>query len=239
MVGETLSELKKIISELKYLIFKMMDVASKIMLGTIFLSVFRTLTTQDFNSILSVWQIIAVNYITFAIICGLMLLNIALKYKTNIKNFFNKLSEVLLIAFSTGSTTVVMSQNMKVAIQDFKINEKFCIFWIPLSHTLCTPTKSAALVICVIYGAAVSGNAITIGELLLTLFIALQLSISVPPGPGGSLPVYIMMLGQMNLPLDAVGALMIAEVFTVNLSALVVMITKDCELIDISRQVKF
>lgn len=239
LIGETLPELKKLINELKSLIFKMMDLVSKIMLATIFLSVFQTLTTQDFNSIISVWQIIAVNYITFVIICGLMLLNIAVKYKVDIKNFFKNFSEVFLIAFSTGSTTVVMSKNMNIAVKKFNIEEKFCSFWIPLSHAICTPTKAAALVICIFYGAAVSDNLITVMQLLITLFLAIQLSVAVPPGPGGLLPIYIMMFQQMNLPLDAIGSLMIVEVFTVNLAAAVVMITKNCELIDISHQVNF
>ena len=237
MVGESLPELRKIIGELKTLIFKIMDVVSKLMIATIFLSVFKTLTTQDLNQVLSVWQIIVINYVTFALICGIMLLNIAVRYKTNIKNFFSKLHEVLMLTFSTGSTTVVMSKNMNIAVKDFDIEEKFCSFWIPLSHAICVPTKCAALVVCIFYGAATSDNSITIMQLLMTLFLAVQLSTTAPPGPGGTLPIYIMILQQMNLPLDSVGSMMIAEVFTVNLSAAVVMITKDCELIDISHQV--
>lgn len=45
------------------------------------------------------------------------------------------------------------------------------------------------------------------------------------------MPVYMMMLTQLNLPVDTIGALVMADDFIVNLSAAVVMITKDCELI--------
>ena len=239
LIGDSVPFLKKSVSELKILIFKIMDAISKIMIATIFLSVFQTLTTSSLNSIFGIWQIVAINYITFVIICGVMLINIYIRYKVNIREFFQTLSKVLITALSTGSTTVVMMNNLDVAVKKFKIHEKFCSFWIPLSHALCTPTKAAALVIAVFYSANVYESLISVVALVITLFLALQLSFASPPGPGGMMPIYIMMLSQLNLPVDTVGALMMADVFIVNLSAAVVMITKDCELIEIAHKMNY
>jgi Na+/H+-dicarboxylate symporter len=107
--------------ESKQLWFKIMDAVSTAMLLTIFLCVFKTLTTNSLEEIFSIWKIIAINYITFAIISGVMLFNIYIRYKIKITEFFNKLSEVFLTVLSTGSTTIVMSKNIEIASKEFKI----------------------------------------------------------------------------------------------------------------------
>lgn len=239
LTGDKVPALKKIALESKVMIFKIMDAISKIMIAIIFFSVFKTLMTTSLESVLEIWQIVAINYITFAIICGVMLMNIYLRYKVDVGKFFKALSKVLITAFSTGSTTVVMLENLNVAVKNFKVSEKFCSFWIPLSHALCTPTKSAALVVAVFYSAKMSGVEISPFAFAVLIFLALQLALAAPPGPGGTIPIYIMMLEQFGLSVDTIGALAMADVFTINLSSAVLMITKDCELIDIAHQLNY
>lgn len=239
MLSSAFPTLEKIIMELKFLCFKIMDAVSTAMLLTIFLCVFKTLTTNSLEEIFSIWKIIAINYITFAIIAGVMLFNIYVRYKVEIKDFFNKLSEVFLTVLSTGSTTIVMSKNIEIASKEFKIEEKFCGFWVPLAQALCVPTKGASYIICIFYGAADSGNQITLAAVLIALFLSLQLSFAGPVGPGSTMPIYLMMLEQMNLPLDTIGEIMIADVFIVNISAVVLMITKECELIDVAHKFNY
>jgi hypothetical protein len=53
------------------------------------------------------------------------------------------------------------------------------------------------------------------------------------------MPMYLMMLEQMDLPLDTIGEIMIADVFIVNISAVVLMITKECELIDVAHKFNY
>ena len=53
------------------------------------------------------------------------------------------------------------------------------------------------------------------------------------------MPIYVMMLEQFGLSFDAIGTLVMADVFVANLSAAVVMITKDCELIDIANKFNY
>jgi Na+/H+-dicarboxylate symporter len=189
------------------------------------------------EDITQVGGIVAINYIVILIMSGLMLLKISIKYKITIKEFFQKTSKILLISLATASNTAAMSKNFEVVVNDLKIEERFCNFWLPLSYAIFSPSAASALVICVFYTAAFSGNTVAISDLLMTLFLALQLSMATPPVPGGIMPIYVMILGQLNLPTDSIGFLMMASVFVLNFSSAGSMIIRDCELIDVSHKV--
>ena len=237
LLGNNLKEIYKLTNELKLLITKMLNVVSQIIIVTIFLSIYKSLSTSSFESITQVGGIIAINYIVIFIVSLIMLLRISINYKITIKEFFKKTSKILLISLATASNTAAMSKNFEVVVNDLKIEARFCNFWLPLSYTIFSPSAASALVICVFYTAAFSGNAVAISDLLMTLFLALQLSMATPPVPGGIMPIYVMILGQLNLPTDSIGFLMMASVFVLNFSSFGSMIIRDCELIDVSHTV--
>lgn len=229
---------KSNISELNRLLIQIMDLVSNVIPVIIFLIVFETFSKQTLSDIAKVWEIIAVNYLAMLSFSALMLLNIAVKYRVNIPDFLRKMSDVLLISFSTGSTTLSMMPNMECAKNKLKIDPKFCDFWLPLSHVIFSPTGVAAFVLCVFYAAHVSGTTLSVVEFILLLFLSLQLSIASPPVPGGLVSMYAIILGQFHLPTDAIGMLMISGIFVANASTSIAMLIRDCELIDVSHQVK-
>ena len=237
LIGKDMQEIYTLTNAAKLIMNKMLNVVSQVIVITIFLSIFQSLSTSTLEDITQVGGIVAINYIVILVMSGLMLLNISIKYKITIKEFFKKTSKILLISLTTASNTAAMSKNFNVAINDLKIDERVCNFWLPLSYAIFSPSAASALVICVFYAAAVSGNTLAISDLLMTLFLALQLSMATPPVPGGIMPIYVMILGQLDLPTDSIGFLMMSSVFVLNFSSTCSMIIRDCELFDVSHQV--
>lgn len=229
--------LKTIISELNKLIFKMMDIVSKVIYVAIFLNVFKVIAGSSMETIFAVWRIIAANYV-FCIGFGLlMFLHVAYKYKLDMADFMRKGARVFLISFSTASNTAAMSANVVFAKKDLQIEGKFCDFWLPLSHAMFSPSAAAALVAGVFYTAYNAQLELSLFSLIITIILALQLSIATPPVPGGIMAIYAIIFNQLALPLDYIGMLMVSAVFVVNISSVMSMLIRDCELVDIAGEI--
>ena len=238
ILNNVVPNLKIFIGEVNKLIFKMMDIVSKVIYIAIFLNVYQMIVGNSLDSILNVWKIVLANYV-FCIGFGLiMVLRVAYKHKINVPDFFRRGSKVFIISLSTASNTAAMSTNVNFVKNDLHIDEKFCDFWLPLSHAVFSPSAAAALVAGVFYASDFSGVPLSFFSLIVTLILSLQLSIATPPVPGGIMAIYAIVLTQLGLPLDSIGMLMIAAVFVVNISSLMSMIIRDCELIDISYELK-
>ena len=226
--------LKNIIGELNKLIFKMMDIVSKVIYAAIFLNVFKVIAGSDLNTIFAVWRIVAANYVFCTGFGVLMLLHIAWKYKISVVDFLRRGSKVFLISFSTASNTAAMSVNLAFAKEKLKIEGKFCDFWLPLSHAMFSPSAAAALVAGVFYTAYNAQLPLSLFSLVITIILSLQLSIATPPVPGGIMAIYTIVFNQLGLPLDSIGMLMISAVFVLNVSSVMAMLVRDCELVDIA-----
>ena len=88
-------------------------------------------------------------------------------------------------------------------------------------------------------GAIVSGANLSVSQLLLVAFLAIQLSIVTPKVFGGSIAGYTILLTQLDFSTDVIGQMMVADVFVINLSSLFGMVARNCELYDLSHQVNF
>ena len=229
--------LKNIIGELKNLIFKMMDIVSKVIYAAIFLNIFKVIASSSMEIIITAWRIIAANYV-FCIGFGvLMLLHIVHKYKINIADLFRRGAKVFLISFSTASNTAAMSANVAFVKNELKIEGKFCDFWLPLSHAMFSPSAAAALVAGVFFTAYNAQMELSLFSLVITIILALQLSIATPPVSGGIMAIYAIVFNQLGLPLDSIGLLMVSAVFVLNVSSVMSMLVRDCELVDIAGEI--
>lgn len=239
ILGQRIANLKTQIIELRNLFFKMSELILKIITLTIFLSIFKTVMTTSFNDLLIVWRVVAASYITYISVAVLMLAYLKAKYKISITDFFRKNAPLFIVATTTLSGTASMMVNFDVCKNTFKIDPNLCDFWIPLSHTLFSPGTVNVIVACSFMGAVISDATISVSQLLLIAFLAIQLSIVNPKVYGGNIAGFTILLTQLNFSTDAIGQMVLADVFTVNMSSLFGMVARNCEFYDLSHQVKF
>lgn len=239
ILGQRIANLKTQIIELRNLFFKMSELILKIITLTIFLSIFKTVMTTSFNDLLIVWRVVASSYITYISVAVLMLAYLKAKYKLSITDFFRKNAPVFLTATATLSGTASMMVNFDVWKDTFKVDPNLCDFWIPLSHTLFSPGTVNVIVACSFMGAVISDATISVSQLLLIAFLAIQLSIVNPKVYGGNIAGFTILLTQLGFSTDAIGQMVLADVFTINMSSLFGMVARNCEFYDLSHQVKF
>ena len=239
VLDKRIVNLKTTINDLKNLLFKIMEFTLKIIPLTIFLCVFKTISTMSLSSILIIWKVVLASYITYFGASALMLLYLKTRYKISIKEFFKLNAPVFIITTTTASGTISMMTNYDVCKKNLKIDPNLCDFWIPLSHTLFSPGTVNTLVVCSFMGAVTSSATISISQLLVIAFLAIQLSIVTPKVYGGNIASFTILLNQLGFSLDVIGTMMIADIFTVNLASLFGMVARNCELFDLSHKISF
>ena len=99
-----------------------------------------------------------------------------------------------------------------------------------------SPSTVFPLVVAAFYSSEFSGTAISPFQLLIVYILVVQLSIASPKVPGGIMATFTILLNQIGLPLDAVGMLMVANVFCVNIDAALGMVIRNLDLLDLAYQ---
>ena len=168
-----------------------------------------------------------------------MLIRLSIGAKIDISGFLRKVFPVFAIAFTTLSTIASLPKNLEVSKKELHIEEKFCSFWIPLAFALLSPSVIIRMVTAAFYATALSDGTISLMQLLVVTFLALQLGIASPRVAGGITASFSILLTQMGLPLEFLGALMIANVITDNVLTGMNVVIHDCELFSVAHKLNF
>lgn len=233
ILGDRAPRIRELIAEANQLMFRIMEIVSKIIPLAVFLSIYKAVAANSFDSFISVWKVIAANYMIVPF-CGAMLLWVTLRKGASPREFMHKVSPVFMISFLTGSSTLAMNKNFEVCKNDFHFDEKLCDFYLPLAHALFSPSTVFPLVAAAFYSSEYSGVPLSPFQLLIVFILVIQLSVASPKVPGGIMATFTLLLNQLGMPLDAVGMLMVANVFCVNMEAALGMVIRDLDLMDIA-----
>ena len=239
-LGNRVPNIKALAEEFNRLMFKIMDIVFSIMPAIIFLCIFKSLATSSLSEAISVWKIIAANCIAYAAFAVIMLAMLRLKTSENISAFVKKILPAFVVSLTTGSSSAALPKTLEVSKINLRVNEKFCDFWVPLSLVLFSPSKLIQLTVSAFYVTSmVQGDNISGYELIVVAFLAMQMSISTPNAGGGIAASFSIMLTQLGLPLEYIGALMMADVVTGNLFTALNVIVRECELVTFAKKMKF
>lgn len=225
--------------ELNELVFKITVTVLKVIPLTIFLCIFKTIVENDFTEFFVVWKLVSASIIACAMIIGLMLIPIKLKVKMGIPEFFKKIFPAFIIAFTTVNSSAALSKIIEVSKENLRVEENCCNFWAPLAFVLFSPSELIALTLCVIYGVSSVGNSLSMIDVFITTFLAIQLSIATPDFEGGIAAGYGIILAQFGLPVEIIGALIIADVIINNLFTGLDVVAHECELLTVSHKMGF
>lgn len=233
------SDFKNWILSLRQIIFQIMKLVLKLIPPIIFLCIIKMAAVSSFEQIVEVWKIVAAQYILFAVITFTALPRTSLKYGLGMVDMIKKFSPAFLISFTTGSGKASMPKNIEVCENVLKIDKNLCEFYIPLSHALCPVSMIIGIISCTFYAAEFGGAQISLAQIFVIAFLAVQFAIASPGGNGGMIATMTLMLTQIGLPLEAIGPMTLTDVFVVNLSGVITLIVRNCDLIDVSHKVSF
>ena len=238
-IGNRIPTVKVLAAEANTLMFKIMDMVFTIMPVVIFLCIVESLSKSTLAEALTVWKIVAANCLSYVAFMLFMLAMLRLKTAADIPAFFRKIFPAFIVSLTTGSSSASLPQSLEVSKNNLHVDEKFCNFWIPLSLVLFSPSKLIQLTVSAFFASAAAGDTVSLTELFIVAFLAMQMSISTPNAGGGIAASFSILLAQLGLPLEFIGSLMIADVITGNIFTGLNVVVRECELVTLATKMNF
>lgn len=146
-----------------------------------------------------------------SIIVCLYLFIIRFIAKIPLTDFFRKITEVWLVAFSTTSSSGTLPVTLKVTEQDFHVKHELASFTLPLGATVNMNGIAAYYAVTIMFVSQVYGVDLTLAQQASFIAITTLISIGTPGIPNSGIVLTVMLLGTMGLPATIMG--MIVGIF--------------------------
>lgn len=118
--------------------------------------------------------------------------------------FFKKIREVMLTAFSTSSSNVTLPTAIRVAQEDLKLPREISNFVLTIGSTANQNGTALYEGITVLFLAQCFGIHLDISQQIFVVFVAVLSGIGTAGVPGGSLPIVMLILISIGIPGEAI-----------------------------------
>ena len=119
-------------------------------------------------------------------------------------DFYSKLKEVILFAFSTSSSSATMPLTLKTAKDKLGVDQSVASFTIPLGATINMDGTAIMQGVATVFIAQVYGIDLTMTDFLMVILTATLASIGTAGVPGVGLIMLAMVLQQVGLPVEGI-----------------------------------
>ncbi|WP_462331969.1 dicarboxylate/amino acid:cation symporter [Schwartzia sp. (in: firmicutes)] len=212
ILGDRVGNVKKLIDEGTQIMFKVTDLVMQTTpfgvcalaacsVGEYGLAVFGVMGKFIFTHYMAALSIIVFLYL-------FMIRGIA---HIPLSEFFKKITEVWLVAFSTTSSSGTLPVTLKVTEQEFKVKHELASFTLPLGATINMNGIAAYYAVTIMFVSQVYGVDLTLAQQASFIFITTLISIGTPGIPNSGIVLTVMLLGTMGLPATIMG--MIVGIF--------------------------
>lgn len=212
ILGSQVTNVKRVIDEANLIMFKITDIVMKVTpygvaalvacsVGQYGLSIFNILGKFILTHYIGAFSVVFIMYVFI------------IKYiaKISLKDFFSKITEVWLVAFSTTSSSGTLPVTMRVMEEKFHVKDELASFSLPIGVTINMNGIAVYYAVTVLFVAQVYNVDLTLMQQVMFIFMTTLISIGTPGIPNSGIVLTIMLLTTMGLPIEIMG--MIVGIF--------------------------
>ncbi|HET8771677.1 MAG TPA: dicarboxylate/amino acid:cation symporter, partial [Gemmatimonadaceae bacterium] len=118
--------------------------------------------------------------------------------------FYSRIRSALVTAFSTSSSSATLPTAMQTAEENLGIPPKIAGFVLPLGSTMCMNGTSIFEGITVIFLCQMFGVDLSLGGMVIVIFMSVITAIGAAGVPGGSIPLLVGILAMFGVPGEAI-----------------------------------
>lgn len=204
-LGKEVSELIRIVDQCSDVMLKITDFVmafSPIGIASLMATMVTTISGATIKDVI---LLIATDYLT----CGIVLVvlyPLILKFGANISpfGFFRRISEPMLVAVSTTSSAATLPVSLKTAGRKLGIPENIYGFTLPLGNTCGMNGFAVFIGLCCIFCGHIYGVEVTLGKLVLYVFLGIVLSVGAAGVKGAGIVMSTVLLEALGMPLDVI-----------------------------------
>lgn len=131
--------------------------------------------------------------------------------RVKVGKFMNKMSPVMLMAFSTASSSATLPLTLETVEKEVGVSNSTTSFVLPLGATINMDGTALYECVAAIFIAQAYGLDLSFVQQFTIVFVALLTSIGVAGIPAASLVAITVMLGVIGLPLEGLGLLLVTD----------------------------
>lgn len=207
LIGDYSIILKNFLEACNQLFMKTTTLIIQLIPLAVFSSITELILKTSINALLSLIGFVLCVLTAFVIIYLLYLFLIWFWARLNPIIFLKKFSSVMLKAFSLGSSSAVIPDNLD-SCKKMGVSEKISSFSIPLGSTINMNGTCIYMVIAVLFLGKLCGMTFDMSNYLTIIFSSLMLSVGCPAIPGASLVCMAVLLLQFGIPAESITIIM-------------------------------
>jgi DAACS family dicarboxylate/amino acid:cation (Na+ or H+) symporter len=120
--------------------------------------------------------------------------------RVNPFDFFRRVRDVLITAFSTSSSNATLPTSIKIAEEELGVPSSIAGFVLPLGATMNMNGTALFEGVTVVFLAQVFGVQLTLLDQIIVVILAVMTAIGAAGVPGGSMPLLVMVLATVHVP---------------------------------------
>lgn len=207
LIGDYSIILKNFLEACNQLFMKTTTLIIQLIPLAVFSSITELILKTSINALLSLIGFVLCVLTAFVVIYLLYLFLIWFLARLNPIIFLKKFSSVMLKAFSLGSSSAVIPDNLD-SCKKMGVSEKISSFSIPLGSTINMNGTCIYMVIAVLFLGKLCGMTFDMSNYLTIIFSSLMLSVGCPAIPGASLVCMAVLLLQFGIPAESITIIM-------------------------------
>jgi DAACS family dicarboxylate/amino acid:cation (Na+ or H+) symporter len=122
--------------------------------------------------------------------------------------FFGRVSEAMLVAFSTSSSSATLSTSLKVAREELKLTPETASFVLTVGATGNQNGTALFEGVVVLFLAQVFGVELSLSQQLIVVLMSVLAGVGTAGVPGGSIPLIVVVLKSVNVPAEGIGIIL-------------------------------
>lgn len=215
LLGDSVSELREVLTQVNEWVMSAMRLVLTVIPAIPFLSLFTLIAKGNIGEILGGWKFIVASYIAFGVCTVAKAVKASARTGIAVSDFWRRIKPVVMMAFSTGSTSAPLKKVYEVSEKEFKIKPEITSFWIPMCSAMLSPKTTVNVVIAAFMVAEMTGMAITTSFLVVLVLVTLELSIASPE----TTSAWTIMFETLSMPTGYVGLFTVYRMLTNNFNA--------------------
>lgn len=120
------------------------------------------------------------------------------------RRFFSRIRGALVTAFSTSSSSATLPTALATAQQNLGIPQQIAGFVLPLGSTMCMNGTALFEGMTVIFLCQVFGVELSLGQMIVVMFMSVITAVGAAGVPGGSIPLLVGIIAMFGVPVEGI-----------------------------------
>ena len=194
ILGDRVKNVKKVIDEANIIMFKITDMVMQVTPFGVTALVACSVGEYGLSIFNILGKFILTHYIgAFSVVLFMYVFIIKYIAKISLKDFFTKITEVWLVAFSTTSSSGTLPVSLRVTEEKFKVKDELASFTLPIGATVNMNGIAVYYAVTVLFVAQVYGVELSLMQQVMFIFMTTLISIGTPGIPNSGIVLTIML----------------------------------------------